>query len=378
MKVWPRSDVGLAILCIALSLAFFVLDSQLETGLAGSMLQIIPAFLSLKARDIRTIYIVAVVATVLTVVAVPLKPPGDIFRPLFHRPLTIFIIWVVALLGAQSRRAEVERERLLGEVDRYSQELRSSNAELQQFAYVASHDLKEPLRMVASYLQLLERRCGDKLDDDAKVYISFAVDGATRMDDLIRDLLTYSRVGTTKMNLKALDINQVMYRVRGNLKKALEESGAKIFTDDLPTVFADETQIIQLLQNLVSNAVKYRGSEPPVITVAVRELEGAWLFSVQDNGIGIPKDQQGRLFQMFSRLHTRDEYEGTGIGLAIAKRIVERHGGHIWVESEEGKGSTFYFTISKRLNDQAPGGPSPPGQERSSILPSRGYPMPRR
>ena len=227
--------------------------------------------------------------------------------------------------------------------------LARSNAELQQFAYVASHDLREPLRMVSNYLDLLRKRYKNKvLDERAEEYMAFAVDGAVRMQQMINDLLTYSRIETRGDPFAPVRVAEVLDTVIRNLAKVIEENDAVINSERLPAVVADQGQMVQLFQNLVENAIKYRGPRPPVIQISATLQGGDWLFSVQDNGIGIPRDQQGRLFQMFSRLHTRDEYPGTGIGLAIAKKIVERHGGHIWVESEEGKGSTFYFTIPVR------------------------------
>ena len=228
---------------------------------------------------------------------------------------------------------------------RAEEELRRSNTELQQFAYVASHDLKEPLRMVSNYLQLLDRRHGGSLDTRGKEYIDIAVEGSRRMSRLIDDLLAFSRVGTAGKALSPTDMEAVLEEALGNLGVRIVESGAVVRHGSLPWVKADANQMVQLLQNLIDNAIKYRSERPLVIQVSSRRTGNEWLFSVQDNGIGIPKGQQERIFQMFQRLHTRDEYEGTGIGLAIAKKIVERHGGHIWVESEEGKGSTFCFTL---------------------------------
>mgnify|MGYP005834193561 CR=1 FL=1 len=235
------------------------------------------------------------------------------------------------------------------EIKRIEDELRRSNADLQQFAYVASHDLREPLRTVSTQLQLLERKLGDKLDEASRRNINFAVDAAVRMRDMVDDLLAYSRVESKGQELTLTDMNMVAECVLRNLKKSIAEHDAEVTIEPLPTVRADEDQISQLLQNLIGNAIKYhREGERPEVRVSAQRRGSEWLFSVQDNGIGIPKEYHERIFQMFSRLHTRDEYEGTGIGLAIAKKIVDRHGGHIWVESEEGKGSTFCFTLPSR------------------------------
>jgi light-regulated signal transduction histidine kinase (bacteriophytochrome) len=224
---------------------------------------------------------------------------------------------------------------------------------LEQFAYVASHDLQEPLRMVASFTQLLAKRYRGKLDKDADEFITFAVDGATRMQKLIQDLLAYSRVGTRGRPLEPTDCNVIFDTARANLFTALKESGAQVSSGPLPTVLADEVQLVQLFQNLLANALKFHGEAPPLIRVTAQEDDGAWRFAVQDNGIGIAPDHQKRIFMIFQRLHHRSEYPGTGIGLAICKKIVERHGGRLWVSSEEGQGSTFFFTIPKeRKNDR--------------------------
>jgi light-regulated signal transduction histidine kinase (bacteriophytochrome) len=238
-----------------------------------------------------------------------------------------------------------ERRRAEQQLNHYTEELARSNAELEQFAYVASHDLQEPLRMVASFTQLLGKRYRGKLDQDADEFIGFAVDGATRMQRLINDLLAYSRVGTRGKPFELIDCNIVFRQARDNLAKAIEDSGAIIFQDPLPTVEGDEVQLIQLFQNLVANAIKFRGAEPPQIQVSAEPKGPEWVFAVNDNGIGIAPEHQERIFSIFQRLHQRSEYPGTGIGLAICKKIVERHGGRIWVESQIGKGSTFYFTI---------------------------------
>jgi light-regulated signal transduction histidine kinase (bacteriophytochrome) len=228
------------------------------------------------------------------------------------------------------------------------EELRRSNAELEQFAYVASHDLQEPLRMVASYVQLLEKRYRGRLDDDADAFIGYASEGATRMQQLIQDLLAYSRVGTRSGSITPTDCEAVLAEVLVNLTLALEESGAEVTWDPLPVLEADELQLVQLFQNLVSNALKFRSDQPPRIHVSAVERGKEWLFSVADNGIGIEPEHAERIFQVFQRLHGREEYPGTGIGLAICRKIAERHGGRIWVEPSPGGGSTFCFTLLEK------------------------------
>jgi PAS domain S-box-containing protein len=228
-----------------------------------------------------------------------------------------------------------------------AQELARSNADLEKFAYVASHDLQEPLRMVASYTQLLARRYKGKLDADADEFIGFAVDGANRMQQLIRDLLSYSRLTTRGKALELTESRAACDTAVANLHQAIQDSGATVHVGHLPAVLADATQLTQLFQNLIGNAIKYCGTRTPEIRVAARENGAEWVFSVQDNGIGIEPQYFERIFQMFQRLHTRKEYSGTGMGLAICRKIVERHGGSIWVESQAEHGSTFWFTIPR-------------------------------
>jgi PAS domain S-box-containing protein len=227
----------------------------------------------------------------------------------------------------------------------HAAELARSNAELEQFAYVASHDLQEPLRMVASFTQLLAKRYRGRLDSDADEFIGHAVDGVTRMQQLIADLLSYSRVGTQGAPFGPTDCQAVLLPVLSDLAPGIEQSDAVITHDHLPTVTGDPFQLAQLFQNLIANAIKFRGKNRATVHIGASLESGEWRFSVRDNGIGIPPDQANRIFVMFQRLHTSAEYPGTGIGLAICKKIVERHGGRIWVESEPGRGATFHFTV---------------------------------
>ena len=229
--------------------------------------------------------------------------------------------------------------------------LEHSNKELEQFAYVASHDLQEPLRMITSYLQLLVRRYRDKLDGDALEFIDYAVDGASRMKQLINDLLVYSRVNTVTKEFALTDMEEVFQSAVKNLQVVIEESQAEITHDPLPIVMADDVQMVSLFQNLIGNAIKYQGDEVPRIHIGVTNTHHEWQFSFKDNGIGIEPQYFERVFVIFQRLHSRDAYTGTGIGLAVSKRIVERHNGHIWVESQPGQGSTFYFTLPKNGKD---------------------------
>ena len=224
-------------------------------------------------------------------------------------------------------------------------ELERSNKELEQFAYVSSHDLQEPLRMVTSFTQLLERRYRNQLDTDADEYIDFIVEGAHRMKYLIDDLLTFSRVSNQTKDFENVDLEIVLNDVLSNLTVSLEESNAIITHDTLPIIMADKSQMGHVFQNLILNAIKFHGSNTPIIDISAHRDEKEWIFAVKDNGIGIEKEYQKQIFEIFKRLHTRNKYPGSGIGLSISKKIIKRHGGHIWVESEPGKGSTFYFTI---------------------------------
>jgi PAS domain S-box-containing protein len=236
------------------------------------------------------------------------------------------------------RQAETERAQHLAD-------LRRSNAELEQFAYVASHDLQEPLRMVANYTELLAKRYQGQLDERADKYIHFASDGARRMQRLVADLLAYSRVGTQGQPLVATSSQQALRGVLDVLRQVVRESQARIEFDGLPMVMADPSQLHQLLQNLISNAIKFRGASPPCIVVKAEPAGAQWAFSVADNGIGLEMRFAERIFQMFQRLHELGRYEGSGMGLALCKRIVERHGGRIWVESTPGLGTSFHFTL---------------------------------
>ena len=254
------------------------------------------------------------------------------------------------LSGANERLGlEVaDRKRAEKALSERTEALARSNAELEQFAYVASHDLQEPLRMVTAYVQMLARRYQGKLDANADEFIAFAVDGAQRMSVLINDLLSYSRVTTRGKDFAPTDCKAVMENVLADLQVAIEESGAVVTHDPLPTILADGVQIGRVFQNLVGNAIKYHGAQAPRVHVSAGRQGEEWRFAVRDNGIGIAPEHQERIFVIFQRLHARQEYVGTGIGLAICKKTVERHGGRIWVESEPGKGSTFYFTVPIR------------------------------
>jgi PAS domain S-box-containing protein len=246
---------------------------------------------------------------------------------------------------AKVTRDLTERRQAEEALDQRARELARSNGDLEQFAYVASHDLQEPLRAVVSYLQLLQRRYQGQLDAKADTYIGHAVDGAHRMQALIQALLTYSRVGRKGGQPTPTDAGAAVERALASLREAIEASGARVTYAGLATVTADPFQLAQLFQNLIGNAIKFHGDRPPRVEVSAERDDDAWHFVVRDNGIGIAPEYYERIFVIFQRLHARDEYPGTGIGLAICKRIVERHGGRIWVESAPGQGSAFHFTL---------------------------------
>jgi len=251
--------------------------------------------------------------------------------------------YFVAVVEDISARKQAEEQRSLG-----TEELARSNAELEQFAYVVSHDLQEPLRMVASYVQLLEVRYKDRLDSDAHDFIAFAVDGATRMKQMIADLLAYSRVGRHAKQFVPVACEAVLGQACADLQAAMAEAAAQVSQGPLPTVQGNAGQLTHLFQNLIGNAIKFRGREPPRIHVSAERNGQEWVFSVRDNGIGLDPQFADRIFLVFQRLHRHEDYPGTGIGLAIARKIVEHHGGRIWVESEPGKGATFHFTVPAR------------------------------
>ena len=256
----------------------------------------------------------------------------------------ILIGTVVAYLSEQIEKSEVDRENII-------EDLRRSNEDLQQFAYVASHDLQEPLRAIISFSQLLEEEYNEKVDEAGKEYLYFITDGAKKMNTLIKDLLRYSRITTFAKPLEWNNLNDILKDVLFNLSESIKESGAIITHDDLPTLKVDKTQFIQLFQNFINNAIKFRRKITPEIHIGVKKINIGWLSSIKDNGIGIESQYFDRLYNIFYRLHTKEEYPGTGIRLPICKKIVQRYGGQVWVESELGKGSTFYFTISEQTAD---------------------------
>ncbi len=277
---------------------------------------------------------------------------GYEFRIVTKQAKIKWVMETVAPVHYQRKRATLgslidvtERKQVEERLKQITGEMQRSNTELEQFAYVISHDLQEPLRMVSSYTQLLAKRYGNKLDSDADEFIAYAVDGAKRMQTLLHGLLDYSRVGTRGKPFSLVNCEHIVEQAMANLKIAIEESGASVSYDVLPTVMGDEGQLVQLFQNLIGNAIKFRREEPLQVHIWAGRRNSVVTFSVNDNGIGINPQHSQSIFEIFRRLHTREEYPGTGMGLAICKKIVERHGGHISVQSQPGQGSTFHFSV---------------------------------
>jgi len=249
-------------------------------------------------------------------------------------------------LAKLNQELEVRADQRTTELEHQREKAVKAAKELQDFAYVASHDLQEPLRMVTSYLQLLDRRCGESLDSESREFMDFAVDGATRMQQMISDILSFSRVDSTGNRFATVDCDALVQSVLQNLESAILESGAEIDLGPLPTVVGDQLQLSRLFQNLIHNAIKFTlADSPPRVKIAVEPSEEVHKFSIIDQGIGVDPKHKDRIFIMFQRLHTRTQFPGSGVGLPICKRIVERHGGKIWVDSEPGKGATFHFTL---------------------------------
>lgn len=272
----------------------------------------------------------------LTALAAGLRDP-------LQNTLILTAIGSVAGFAAGIHDARAKTREL--ELEETVKQLKASNERLEQFAYAASHDLQEPLRMVSTYLQLVERRADDELSDETEEYLEYAVDGADRMREMVRGLLEYSRVEREGEPFESVDLNVVVEDALEDMQMRIEESRTEVVTDTLPRVRGDANQLRQVIQNLVDNAIKYSGDEPPQITVSTDRNGAMCEVSVHDDGIGIDPEDQERVFEVFERLHTPDEYPGSGIGLAVSKRIIERHGGDIWVESEPGDGTTITFTL---------------------------------
>ena len=290
-------------------------------------------------------------------------PPFLMIHPLVARDLHFGFLLMEVLIGyrtmintyegfSEQIGSALHKALLLQQIEQSNRELQQgtvelveANIRLEQFAYIASHDLQEPLRMVASYLQLLEKRYRDRLDADAQEFIGYAVDGAIRMKRMIDDLLAYARAATRGQAMEIVDCEHLLTHALSNLAIAIEDNNALITHDPLPTVMADTTQLLGVFQNLIGNAIKFHADKQPQVHISAERQGSMWVFSVRDNGIGIAPEHVERIFVVFSRLHTQAEYPGTGIGLAICKKVIERHEGRIWVESQPGEGATFFFSM---------------------------------
>ncbi|ELY54091.1 PAS sensor protein [Natronococcus amylolyticus DSM 10524] len=249
------------------------------------------------------------------------------------------------MYDAQAKTRARELELQNRKLQRTQERLEESNERLEQFAYAASHDLQEPLRMVSSYLQLLESRYGDEFDEEGEEFLEYAVDGSERMKEMIDGLLEYSRVETQGETLEPVDLDEIYAEACQNLELQIDETDAVINSEELPHVEGDASQLRQVFQNLIANAIEYSGDAPPRIDVFAERDGEAWIVSVRDSGLGIPTEEQDRIFEVFERLHSHEEGTGTGIGLALCSRIIERHNGEIWVESDPGEETTFSFTL---------------------------------
>ncbi len=325
LRAKPTESMVLLI-CILIIAAIFLFDISQKIGIVGSMLYIVPLVLCLLSPKRRTILIIALLASFLTLVAVPLKPPGEAFLPFFNRPLCILIIWMVAIIGFQHKKVEEALKESDERLKSMNEELDRSNTDLRQFAYMASHDLRQPLTTITAYLEILQERFrGKVMDEKAESFIEKAMDGSKHLNEMIDSLLQISRVSREEGPFEPTNMNLVLEQVERNLATSILESEAVITHDELPAINANPKQMVHVLQNLISNGIKFHGDETPRIHVSATNEKGFWQFSVRDNGIGIVNGQQDEIFRMFSRLHSQEEHEGAGIGLAIALRIVERH-----------------------------------------------------
>lgn len=338
------SESRIFAIALMISLIIFVIDSLTPSGYAGSFLYILPVFICLWANRRRSIYWMGVIVTILAILAAPLQPSQNPSADLFNRPIAIIGIWLVVILGVQRRKAEDEAQR-------YARNLMRSHDDLQQINNVMSHDLPVPLQSVMGDLTMLEESYGDRLEPGAMEHVRHAIEGGKRISDLINDVLNYSSIDNIDMKISSVNMNEVVAKAMKLLEAPIRENEAEIQVDELPSILADEAQMVLVMQNLVGNAIKFhKPGERPKVHIASMMVHNENVFSIKDNGIGLNMKDAERIFYMFQRLHTSEEYPGTGLGLAITKKIVERHGGSIWVESEEGKGSTFFFTVPREMS----------------------------
>lgn len=334
---------------LGLMVGIFAIDYVTPQGMTVGPLYAAPIIVALfSAHWRRNAFLTALIASVFLPIGVFVSSDDfDVHWIVvcWNRSIGLLVIWAAWYVGIRAKKAFDTITDSEGHLRISAENLARSNAELEQFAYVASHDLQEPLRAVSGCVQILQKRYHDQLDAYAGELIGHTVAGAARMQTLIHDLLAFSRIGTRGKEFEPTECNAVVNQALANLAVAVKESAAQVTVADLPTVQADATQLTHLFQNLIGNAVKYRGERAVEIHVAADRQQTGWRFRVRDNGIGIAPEYFARIFVIFQRLHTRKEYTGTGIGLAICKKVVERHGGRIWLESEPGNGSTFFFTL---------------------------------
>ncbi len=374
-----RSRSIVIFLSFLLCIPIFLFDTTTPQGSPDPVLYIVPMMIvAYRARRERPLVLIGLLAMALTIIGFYISPAGVGGYTLLDFAFTVFALIASTVLGyyiigqtvklgrlndglrennERLERAGRELEELNKKMEENIKALNRSNEDLQDFAYVVSHDLKSPLSTISSFLQLLRLKYeGKVLDQKADEYIDYAMRSSAHMARLIDDLLQYSRIDQGDLERMPVDMNTVFDRVRENLNATIDELGAAVSSDPLPTVNANGSQMVQLLQNLVANALKFHGQEAPVVHLSATRADSMWQFSVKDNGIGVDPRYKDKLFKLFSRLHSQEEYEGTGIGLATVKRIVERNGGKVWLDSEVGKGTTFFFTIPDdvdRLADAA-------------------------
>lgn len=337
----------LFLLAILLAITIFVVDLLTPLGVMEGVPYVAVVLIALWLPGQRSALLLAAVCSALSILGLLYSPPGgELWKVVTNRWLAVIVIWVTALLcfwRKQGEKALLEgEERLRAQAE----ELARSNIDLERFAYLASHDLQEPLRKVEGFTLLLAERYQGQLDAQADKFMGYVVDGARRMRALVTDLLKYSRVGKGELSRESTDLSLVVEKVLTDLEPTIREGNASVTHGSLPTAMAEPSLMAQLLQNLIANGLKFHGEEPPHVHVSAEQKDEGWVFSVNDNGIGIAEEYCEQIFTIFQRLHSRAEYPGTGMGLAICKKIVEQHGGRIWVESRLGQGSTFYFTIA--------------------------------
>lgn len=339
------SDYTHHVLTLVVAAAIIVCDWYVELGVAIGVAYVIVIWMADATGSRRFVRALTIICTGLVIVGYLHSPSGgEEWKVLVNRGLSLLAIWMTAAFVLQRSRANELQQELNHKLQESNEALTQSNIDLQQFAYVASHDLQSPLRHISGFVQLLQEEYGEKLDGEARKWIGFTVDGVERMQALIRDLLTFSRVDSKSKPFVEVELNKIVDRA----VEVLADDDATVTRDDLPAVNGDASQLMHLLQNLIGNGIKYHGDKPARVHVFAELAGDDWVISVRDDGIGIDPKHHQRVFEVFRRLHTAQEYPGTGIGLAVCRRIALRHGGRIWIDSEKGAGATFSFTLPKQ------------------------------